>query len=62
MTDEPKRPRGRPREVSDGVKVNVLLPGRHFDRLTSIASARREQSVSRVLRKILARALDTPTQ
>ena len=62
MTDEPKRQRGRPREVPDGVKVNVLLPGRHFDRLTSIAHNRREQSLSRVLRKILAKALDAPSQ
>ncbi len=37
--EEVRKPRGRPREVVDGVRVSVRVPARDYDRLDRIARA-----------------------
>lgn len=59
MTDPPKKV-GRPRSDEESTRVSTWVKGVEYDRLYVIA-AKRGESVSSVVRRLIARGLQDPS-
>ena len=59
--DEDRKPRGRPREVVDSVRVNLSLPASVYDRLYQQAKVR-DKSIPALIREAIVVTKNTATQ